>query len=96
MFGTVLLVGGIAWLLIERETSEARRRLIGGVALGIIVLMGMQRVYAGAHWPTDALAGWLWGGLVLFVLIQAYQWAIRTRRTETGRARAGKRLTESP
>jgi membrane-associated phospholipid phosphatase len=38
----------------------------------MMFLMGVQRVFAGAHWPTDAAAGWLWGGLTLFVLIQVY------------------------
>jgi undecaprenyl-diphosphatase len=89
VFGTVLLVGRLAWLVLERETDRARRRLIAGCAAAVIVLMGLQRVYAGAHWPTDAVAGWLWGGLVLFALLQAYRWAGHRAGRRTPHAAAG-------
>ena len=72
VFGTVLLVGFIAYVLVERETKATRRWLIAAWATVVMFLMGVQRVFAGAHGPTDAAAGWLWGGLTLFVLIQAY------------------------
>jgi undecaprenyl-diphosphatase len=49
VFGTVLLVGFIAYVLIERETNAARRRLIAATAGAIMFLMGVQRVFAGAH-----------------------------------------------
>jgi undecaprenyl-diphosphatase len=82
VFGTVLLVGFIAYVLIERETNAARRWLIAATAGAVMFLMGLQRVYAGAHWPTDAAAGWLWGGLTLFVLVQAYR-TLRARSATT-------------
>lgn len=82
VFGTVLLVGIVAYILIEREADTTRRWLIAGGAAVMMFLMGVQRVFAGAHWPTDAAAGWLWGGLTLFVLIQVYR-AIESRRVQS-------------
>jgi undecaprenyl-diphosphatase len=73
VFGTVLLVGFIAYLLIERQRDVRKQVLVAGGAAAFILLMGLQRVYAGAHWPTDTLGAYLWGGLVLFGLIQAYR-----------------------
>ena len=40
----------------------------------MIVLMGLQRVYAGAHWPTDVLAAYLWGAILLFGIIKLFEY----------------------
>lgn len=37
-----------------------------------IVLMGPSRVLMGEHWPSDSIAGLLWGGFWLLVAIQVY------------------------
>ena len=73
VFGTVLLVGFVCYVLIEGERHTRRRLAIAFCGIVVSVLMGAQRVYAGAHWPSDVLAGYLWGGVVLFVLIQSYR-----------------------
>jgi membrane-associated phospholipid phosphatase len=40
----------------------------------MIVLMGFQRVYAGAHWPTDVIAAYLWGAILLFGIIKLFEY----------------------
>ncbi len=45
-----------------------RRRREGAVAWPIAVLGGISRVYVGAHWVLDVLAGWLVGAIVGFAV----------------------------
>ena len=40
----------------------APRLSAAGIALALLV--GISRVYLGAHWPTDVLAGWALGAAV--------------------------------
>ena len=72
VFGTVLLVG-FAWFLVMESAQSFRVRLGASIAAGSFVLMmGLQRVYAGAHWPSDVAGAYLWGGIVLFLVVQLY------------------------
>ncbi len=44
------------------------------LAVVIMLVIGYSRVLEGSHWVTDALAGYLSGALLLFVLIRIYRW----------------------
>jgi undecaprenyl-diphosphatase len=44
--------------------TRLRHRWYGPVAIALAVLMGLDRVYVGAHYPTDVIAGFVLGGLI--------------------------------
>jgi len=48
----------LGWLVLR---SRGKGRMGYGAGLAIGVLIGLTRLYAGVHWPTDVLAGWALG-----------------------------------
>jgi undecaprenyl-diphosphatase len=78
VMSAVLLWG---FVIFASQVIQQRALRIGVqvFAAGMIVLMGLQRIYAGAHWPTDVLAAYLWGAIVLFAVARLYE-HVKTRR----------------
>ncbi len=77
VLGAVLLWGFIYFASERLIASPRLRSWVRWSSLAVIALMGLQRVYAGAHWPSDVLAAYLWGGVILFVLVKAYEFCGR-------------------
>jgi membrane-associated phospholipid phosphatase len=71
------VIGYLAWLSLRSQPAGTPWR-IAMIALlvacgGLILLIGPSRVYLGAHWPTDALGGYLLGSAWLWLLVAAYE-----------------------
>lgn len=68
LYVTLALIATTIW---RRRVSPA---IVFALAGTIVVLVGLSRVYLGAHYPTDVLAGWATGGVVV-----AAAWAACSR-----------------
>jgi undecaprenyl-diphosphatase len=64
--------GFLIYLTFRLIRSGWWRALITGVALIVILGMGYGRIYVGEHWPSDVLAGYLFGTLWLAVTVGIY------------------------
>lgn len=50
--------------------SYIKRPWAWGVAIGLMLLIGLSRIYLGVHFPHDVLLGWLLGALVLWGVLR--------------------------
>ena len=64
-------VGFLAFSLLK---PSFKRVLILTVTGGLIVLIGLSRIYLGQHWASDVLGAYLLGSLTLIANIQFYRW----------------------
>jgi membrane-associated phospholipid phosphatase len=50
-----------AWALTSHVPAGWRRWLVFTAACCYAIVVGWSRIWLGVHWPTDVLAGWLFG-----------------------------------
>ena len=56
--------------LLTRHASATARRVALAVGAAISLWIGFGRLYLGAHWPSDVLAGWTIGAVLAFVAVR--------------------------
>jgi membrane-associated phospholipid phosphatase len=62
------LAAGLLCLGLLRTVHSAWRVAGFAVALCWAILDGVSRVYQGVHWPSDVLAGWLFGSALILLV----------------------------
>jgi len=71
--GAVVLYGFV-WFLVASARSRWLRWTVRSVCAAIILLSGFDRVWSGAHWPSDVAAAYALGLALLAALVLAYRW----------------------
>lgn len=75
-------LGALIWVTGRPGTLDSRptvRWAMQAVLLLLILAVGSSRVYLGVHWPSDVIAGFLFGSLYLSVLVSVRHWLERRR-----------------
>jgi membrane-associated phospholipid phosphatase len=80
-----LLALSCAWALTSRISPGWPRRALFAGAACYALAVGWARVWLGVHWPTDVLAGWLFGlawtagaMALMSIMPAAWRWLRRT------------------
>ncbi len=81
-FNAMLVYGMFFYLASVYVRPRWARWLVQGGCLWVIAVTPLQRVYVGAHWPSDVAAGMLLGGLVLAGGIALHRWSVAPGRGE--------------
>lgn len=78
--GSLVFYGFLIYLMI-RSRQKRVIKISSSIALGILVfLIGTSRIYLGAHFPSDIIAGYIAGTIWLTLCILVLEW-IRWQRT---------------
>jgi undecaprenyl-diphosphatase len=64
--------GLLIYLLVANWRSGRLRNILVTTCAVLIASIGPSRVYLGAHWPSDVMAGYLYGGLWFGGLMAVY------------------------
>lgn len=66
--GSTMAYGLLAYLAWQ-ALPQPWNYIVTALLTGLIILVGVSRIYLGAHFPSDVVAGWMLGAIGLTIII---------------------------
>lgn len=67
------LYGFLLFLAFRKIKKSLPKTILVTILFSIVILMGMSRIYLGAHWFSDVLGSYLIGGVLLYLMVYLYK-----------------------
>jgi undecaprenyl-diphosphatase len=74
-----IIFGALAYLVLRQPWPWVARSAGLAVAMTVVVLVGLSRVYLGVHWASDIAGGWSAGTVWLISAVAAFEMLLRVR-----------------
>lgn len=72
--GSVVFYGFLIYLIVRSDHRRVFKTVSSIILVIFIVLIGTSRIYLGAHFPSDVIAGFLAGTIWLILCLSALEW----------------------
>lgn len=72
--GSLIFYGFMIYLIVISKRSKMFKWTVSSLAVILFLLIGISRIYLGAHFPSDVIAGQLAGTVWLFSCIMTLEW----------------------
>ncbi|MDO8577880.1 MAG: phosphatase PAP2 family protein [Dehalococcoidales bacterium] len=72
-FFAVAVLGFIAYLIATRQSKLYQKALTASVCVLFILLVGVSRIFLGAHWASDVIGGYVFGSAFLVAEVWIYK-----------------------
>ena len=79
-----MILGAIAIVLAQRLAKKESKIAVYGITGLLIFLVGLSRIYVGVHYPTDVLAGILFGILSAVLAVWLIRYVEKVQRKKKG------------
>ncbi len=84
--GSFITFGALAYIVLRQNWPWVAKSAALAVALTMVVLVGVSRVYLGVHWASDIAGGWSAGTVWLTSTVVAFEMLLRLRARRRGAA----------
>lgn len=71
--GSFVICGALAYLVLRQRSPWAARSAGLALAITVVLLVGLSRVYLGVHWASDIAGGWSAGAVWLAAAVTAHE-----------------------
>ena len=77
--GSFITFGALAYIVLRQTWPWLAKSAGLAIAMTMVVLVGLSRVYLGVHWASDIAGGWSAGTVWLASAVAAFETTLRLR-----------------